>query len=66
MQTFFLAIFSRKSVKASSVLPSLHSAKPRHFFSHIPVFLILPVLKNWDIPDDQVVSSISLQVQGIK
>lgn len=35
-------------------------------FSHIPVFLILPVLKNWDIPDDQVVSSISLQVQGIK
>lgn len=35
-------------------------------FFLIPVFFILPVLQYREIPDDQVSSSISLQVKGIK
>lgn len=58
-------MFSGKLLKTSSVLPSLHSAKPKYFF-HIPVFLVLPVLQYLEIPDDQVSSSIALKVQGIK
>lgn len=34
MQIFFLALFYGKSLKTSSVVPSPHSAKPRHIFPH--------------------------------
>lgn len=65
MQIFLLPIFSGKSLKTSSALPSLHSAKPRLFF-HMPIFLILPVLQYWEILDDQISSSVSLKVKGSK